>query len=146
VSEEKLDYELPEPGSIYDVFETSDKLEAQGMWFDYAFGKFKLAYVGGANQDFQREFAERMKPHLEAQQRGVMDPEIARKIQIECYVNHVVKDWRDVIGRDGKTLKFNTKNAVKLFLDLPHLFTMIRSAATDFSNFKKIYEDQVLGN
>lgn len=137
---------LPNPQSIYDIFETDDSLELDGVWFDYAFGRFKLAYVGGANQKFQHEYANRMRPYAEAEATGQMDAEIRRKIQIECYVLHVLRDWKKVVGRDGKQLKYNEKNAIKLFTDLPHLFNMIRTAATNFANYRRLYADDVSGN
>jgi len=137
---------LPEPQSIYDLFETDTGLEAQGVWFDYAFGRFKLSFVGGANQAFQREYAERMKPYAEAEARGMLDDKVRRKIQIDCYVDHVVKDWTGVIGRDGKELPFSKKNAIQLFTELPHLFNMIRNAATNFANYRRLYADEAVGN
>lgn len=143
---EKKEKDLPDAQSIYDLFETDDGLEINGVWFDYAFGSFKLAFVGGANQPFQREYAERMKPYAEAEARGMLDDKVRRRIQIECYVEHVVRDWRDVIGRDGKPLKFSHANAAKLFTDLPQLFNMIRSAATNFANYRKLYADSAVGN
>jgi len=138
--------ELPPPESIYDVFETDNSLELEGVWFDYSFGKFKLAYVGGANQEFQKEYSEKMKPYIEAEARGMMDAETRRTIQIECYVNHVLRDWKDVIGRDGKEIKYSKAAAITLFTDLKHLFEMIRTGATNFANYRKIYADAVSGN
>ncbi len=84
MSEVEEEQTLPKPQSIYDVFETDESLEVGGVWFDYVFGRFRLAFVGGANQDFQREYAERMKPYTEAEVRGLLDDSIRRKIQIEC--------------------------------------------------------------
>lgn len=135
-----------QPQNIYDLFETNGKLEIDGVWFEYAFGSFKLAFVGGANQAFQREYAERMKPYAEAEARGLLDEKIRRKIQIDCYVEHVVRDWKQVIGRDGKDIPFSKPVAVKLFTELPHLFSMIRSAATNFANYRRLYADAAVGN
>ena len=143
---EESGVELTQPQSIYDLFETEESLELNGVWFDYSFGSFKLAYVGGANQSFQRAYSERMKPYIEAEARGMLDDKIRRKIQIECYVDHVLRDWKEVIGRDNSTLVYSKPNAIKLFNDLPQLFGMIRSAATNFANYRRIYADQVAGN
>ena len=137
---------LPKPQSIYEVFETDEGLEASGVWFDYAFGRFKLSYVGGANQDFQREYAERMKPYAEAEARGMMDDKVRRQIQIDCYVDYVLKDWTDVIDRNSEDLPYSKEAAKQLFLDLPHLFNMIRTAATNFANYRRIYVDEAVGN
>ncbi len=138
--------ELPKPQSIYEVFETDEGLEASGVWFDYAFGRFKLSYVGGANQAFQREYAERMKPYAEAEARGMMDAQVRRQIQIDCYVEYVLKDWTDVIDREGEELPYTKKDATQLFTELPHLFEMIRTAATNFANYRRIYADAAVGN
>lgn len=137
---------LPEPQSIYDLFETDGGLEAEGVWFEYAFGSFKLSFVGGANQAFQREYAERMKPYAEAEARGMLDEKVRRKIQIDCYVEHVVRDWKNVIGRDGKEIPYSKDAARSLFTELPHLFTMVRSAATNFANYRRLYADEAVGN
>ena len=137
---------LPKARNIYEIFETDEDLEREGVWIDFGYGQFRIAYIGGANQGFGREFAEKMKPYLKLEERGEMDPKIARQIQIECYVNHVVKDWKGVIGRDDEDIPFSKQKALELFTELPHLFQVIRSTATKFANYRKIYVSDVVGN
>ena len=132
---------LRQPMDIYEMFETDTSLENEGVWFQFGFGDFKLAYVGG-EQGFQNEYAERMRPHAEAQARKMLDPEIHRKILVECYAKHILKDWRDVKGPSGE-IPFSEENAIKLLLDLPRLFDILRDAAMNFANYRKIYAEDV---
>jgi hypothetical protein len=132
--------------NTYEMFETDSELETEGVWFSYSFGAFKLSYVGGQNQGFAREYSDLMKPYAEAQDRGLMDPKILRGIQIKCYAKHIVQDWRNVTDRNGDELTFTVAACEKLFLDLPELFQVVRNAATNFANYRKIYAESALGN
>jgi len=132
------------PRSIYDIFETDEKLEQDGVEFDCGFGSFKLAYAGTI--EFQKEYMEQMKPYAEAQARGLLDPKIQVRLLRVVYAKTIVKNWTGVIGRDGKEIPFNEENCVKLFEDLPRLFSMVREWAGNFANYRKIYAEQVVKN
>ena len=134
----------PKPTTIYEVFETDEGLENEGVVFDCGFGKFKVAYVG--NPVFQKAYAQAMKPYAEASARGILDEKIQMRILQEVYAKTIVKGWEDVIGKDGEPLEFSEEACLQLFKDLPRLFGMIRDWAGNFANFRKIYADAVVGN
>ena len=135
---------LPKPKSIYDTFETDEGLENEGVWFDFMFGSFKLAYSG--NQNFQSAFTDAMKPYAEAAARGLLDAKVARNILAKAYSRHVVKGWKNVVGRDGVELVYTPEACASLFNELPRLFDVIRDSATNFANYRKIYVEQVVKN
>ena len=132
--------------NTYEMFETDESLELDGIWYTYTFGAFRIAYVGGSNVAFSYEYSERMKPYLEADARGLMDETVRRAIQVDCYVKHIIRDWRHVTDREGKELPFNEKNVRELMMDLPQLFQVVRTAATNFANYRKVYAESLLGN
>ncbi len=134
----------PTPQSIYDVFETDEKLENDGIDFDCGFGVFTLAYVG--NDDFARDYAETMKPYAEAAQRGLLDAKVQRKRLVGVYARTVVKNWKKVYGRDQEEIVFSIEECEKLMIALPRLFSMIREWAGNFANYRKTYVDGVVGN
>lgn len=140
-NEETIDIK---PTSIYDVFETDETLENKGVTFDCGFGKFTVAYVG--NEDFQKAYAEAMKPVAEAQARGLLDSKVHLKILRRVYAQTIVKGWEGVIGRDGKELEFTVENCEKLLNDLPRLFGLIREWASNFANYRKAYTENVVKN
>jgi hypothetical protein len=133
-----------QPKNVFDVFETDEKLENNGVVFDCGFGKFKLAYVG--NPEFQKAYAEAMKPYAEASARGLLDGNIQLRVLREVYAKTIIKGWSEVYGRDGEEIPYSYENALKLTEELPRLFGMIREWAGNFANYRKIYADTVVGN
>lgn len=130
--------------SIYDVFETDENLENNGIDFDCGFGTFTLAYVG--NDDFARDYADAMKPYAEAAQRGLLEAKTQRKILVGVYARTVVKGWKNVYGRNQEEIVFSVEECEKLMIALPRLFSMIREWAGNFANYRKTYVEGVVGN
>lgn len=138
--------------SIYDMWGTEAVLETGGVWIDYGRGggRFLIARAGGANTKFAKVLEAKMRPHrrlLESKgkTKGI-DNETANKILTEAFVEACLLEWEDVTGMDGKLLEFNKPNAIKLFTDLPDLFSDLREQASSLSTFQQEDMEDDAGN
>lgn len=124
--------------SPYKLFGTDANLESgKGVTLEYPGFSITIHRAGGANKKFSRILAEKMKPHRQRFERGLLDDETSHKILVETYAEAVVVGWKDVVGKDGKKLPFNVENAVKLFLDLPDLFDDVKNQAGNTAHFRQ---------
>jgi hypothetical protein len=121
--------------NVYEAFETSKKLEQDGIVLDYGSFKFTIARAGGANRKFANLLDRKLRPHRRAIQAGVFDDETAQRLLAESYAEAVVLGWEGVTDRDGNPLPFNRENCVRLLTDLPSLFEDVREQAQNASNF-----------
>lgn len=121
--------------SVYDIFETETDAEVSGAWIDIGPSKFKLARAGGANENFMKTAAKRLKPFqsaIDSLPRKAAD-ELAQGI----FVDTILLDWKDVTDREGVEIPYSREAAKKLFVDLPNLFIALQNEANKMSNFTK---------
>jgi len=123
--------------SPYDIYETDASLEAEkGVTLQYPFGEITIHRAGGSNAKFAQVFNVKLKPHRRKHEQDILEDEIKENILIETYAETVIVGWNNIKDREGKNLKFNVKNCVKLLKDLPELFKDIQLQANDFATFK----------
>lgn len=123
--------------SLYQMFETSARMEREGIIVNYgAAGKFSVARAGGANDRFAVVFEKKTRGIRRQIEAGILPQSEQRKILIETFVETVLLGWEGVKGKDGNVLEFNRENAIALFADLPALFDDLREQASDFGNFR----------
>ena len=65
-----------------------------------------------------------------------MDNDVADKITKEVYAQTVVLGWENVEDENGEELEFSVANCIKLFTDLPELWSDIQQQATRASLFR----------
>lgn len=122
----------------YELFGTNTNLESvKGVTLEYPGFSIIIHRAGGSNKKFAKILSEKMKPHRQRFERGILDDETSNKIMVETYAEAVVIGWKDVKGRDGKKIPFNVENVVKLFNDLPELFADVKRQANDASVFRQ---------
>jgi hypothetical protein len=119
--------------SLYEMFETSADAEVSGTWVDVGPAKFLLARMGGANENFMKTAAKRLKPFQAALES--MGKKSQDELAIGIFVDTVLMGWDNVTGRDGKPLEFSNDNARTLLLSLPNLFTVLQNEANKMGNF-----------
>ena len=119
--------------NIYEMFETNDMLEQQGIWVNYgSAGKFLVARSGGANTHFAKVLEMKMRPY----RKQTLNNEVAADILMESFVEAALLGWDGVKDRKGKAIKFSKENAIKLFKELPDLFSDLREQSSQMSNYQ----------
>jgi len=123
--------------SIYDLFETSKEKESKGVTIVYKdYGEFTIARSGRANSRYQKRFLAALKPHRHQMDMGALDEEVATDLLIKVFAETIVLGWKNVYGKDGNEIKFNTANCIKVLTDLPDLFDKLREESDAFANFR----------
>lgn len=130
--------------SIYDLFETDAKLEAEGFIFDITPKiSFTLARAGGANLRYQKAMEVKTRKHRSAIENNTISVELANQLMVEAFAETVVLGWKGITDKKGKKVPFTPENAVNLFTKLPDLFIDVREAAAARANFsaKEVADD-----
>jgi len=123
--------------NTYEQFKTDEAREKSGVWFDYgAAGKFLLARAGGANKAFEKKVEQLSRPHRRMIKADMLDNDQAMDLMRRAYADAVVLGWENVTGPDGQPLLFSPANALKLFTDLPDLFSAIMEDAGRVAVFR----------
>lgn len=130
--------------SLYKQFETSTTLETGGKWFEVnppneEDGKkpgFLLARRSSKNTAFSAAMERILRQHKRELDNGSMSPQESRALLVETFVDTVLKDWRNVRGRNGDVLDYTRDNAITLFTDLPDLFDTLNEQAGLLVNYQ----------
>lgn len=129
--------------SLFKTFKSNAKLETEGRWFDIktpnedgSIPGFLLARTGTRNISYQRAVEKIQRDHKIEFDTGTMAPDDALALLIETFVDTSLKDWRNVKDENEMLLPFNRPNAIKLFTDLPDLFSILRRQAESLSNYQ----------
>lgn len=124
--------------SPYQLFGTDKELETgKGVTLEYPGFSITIHRAGGANKKFAKTLAEKMNPHRQRFERGLLDDDTSQKILVETYAEAVVVGWKDVKDATGKKIPFTVENAVKLFIDLPDLFNDVKAQANNAAVFRQ---------
>ncbi|MCK9569014.1 hypothetical protein M0R72_08740 [Candidatus Pacearchaeota archaeon] len=145
--------------SIHKLFNTDRLAEVNGIEVTIGDAVFLLARAGGGNKAFTKALERNSRPHRRAIQLEAVSDEVATEIVHRTYAETVVKDWRGVDEGDliidqsqydesasYPPLAFSVENAVKLFRAQPDLFVALKSAADDFTNYRRAIREGDAGN
>lgn len=98
-------------------------------------------------------FQKRHKRQLDLE---ILDDEVAERELIQIYAETVILGWEQgpldkpeegvIPGPDGKDLPFSRDNTIKLLMDLPELFTDIRTQSTKLALFREALKAEDAGN
>ncbi len=133
--------------SIYDLFETDAKAETEGFIFDVTPEiSFTLARAGGSNIRFQKALELKTRPYRREIDENRFPLDQANKLMIEAFAETVVLGWKGITDKKGKKVSFTPENAVKLFTQLPDLFTDVREAAAARANYSAKQVEDDAGN
>lgn len=123
--------------STYGTFKTDANYETNGITLDFgSAGKIRIARAGGANMNYKKKMMALTKPHRRAIQLGTLDDAVFDNILHQAYAETVLLGWEGVTGPDGKPLDFSKENAIRLFTDLPELFSQIVKSAENAALFR----------
>lgn len=135
--------------TLYELFETDDKLEKEGISLKFGPAIFHCRRAGGANREFNAAFEEKTRATQSRLQLSALTEEESSRLLMEVYAETVVTGWEGVTDREGKPLEFSKENFVKLMKDLKVVWTALRQEAANHENFLKVQakqEGQRLGN
>jgi hypothetical protein len=132
--------------NLYQMFERTP-METEGIFIDYGpVGKFRIARAGGSNDRFVKAVERECRPYRKAIQLQAMDPKIADAIMYKVFAETVLLGWEGVKDKENKAIPFSVEAAIKLFTDLPDLFTDLNEQATTVSNFREGVREDDLKN
>lgn len=131
---------------MYDLFQTDEALEKDGVYIDYGSFRVKLARSGGANKRYGRILEAKAKPYRRAIQTKTMDNDLAEKMMMDAFVETCIiawetkideNEWKSGILAEDKSLQpFKKENVLKVFHRLPDLFIDLSEQATTLSNYR----------
>ncbi len=139
--------------TIYDLFKTEADLETNGI--DYQLTKnikFRLARAGGANSKFTRAIdvkTRHLRKQIQAISDGKQDQEtldLLEELTQEAFAETVILGWEGMTDEAGEPLSFSKDAAVKLFKDMPDLWSEIRDMAMKMANFQAEALEEDAGN
>ena len=127
--------------SLYKQFKTDKNVEKEGIVLNYGKNskgediEIRIARAGGANVQYAKLLEAKTKPYRRQIQNETLDNEVAEKITKEVYAKAVVLGWTGVEDENGKEMEFSFENCMKLFDDLPDLWTDIQQQSTKSALF-----------
>ena len=128
--------------SLYSQFKTDKNIEKEGIVLNYGKNskgadiEIRIARAGGANVQYAKLLEAKTKPYRRQIQNETLDNDVAEKITKEVYAKAVVLGWSGVEDENGKELEFSFENCMKLFDDLPDLWTDIQQQSTKAALFR----------
>lgn len=139
--------------SMYEQFETDRDLETKGVIVNYSDNfRVTLARAGGSNRKYAKLLEQKSRPLRRAIETDTLDNETALNLLKEVYSEAVVLNWEvnenrhdltkepkwvpGVEDREGKVQPFNSKEVMRVFRELPDMFTEIQQQASRASLFR----------
>lgn len=132
--------------SMYDLYETDEHLEKNGVVFDYGSFRVKLARAGGSNKKYGRLLEAKTKPYKRAIQTKTMDEDLANRLLMEVFVETCLLSWESqvdegewksgILLKDGSLQAFNKENAIQVLKKLPDLYQDMSSMALEMGNYR----------
>lgn len=136
---------------VYEAFETSEKLAAEGRQCSIEFGGKVIANVwvrpsdATLNADYRRELAELSVGFKAGEE---IDEDTDRELLWKVYARAVIVkwEWTDPEDQKDKALKLTEENALALFKRVPKFFEGIQRGARNWSNYRAAHEEDATGN
>lgn len=127
--------------SIYTQFKTDPKAEVGGVPIKFKPNKdgtvptVYLARMGGANKDFSRIHTEAWKPFQGEITAGAMSDAQRLEIAVGVFVDSCVRGWSNMQDENDVAIPFSREAAIKLFNDLPELYSELAVKAAELDTF-----------
>lgn len=130
---------------MYNVFETDENLEANGVWLDYGDFRVLMAAAGQGNKNYVRYAEKKLKPVRRALESGALSNERSQALMADIYAQTIILAWETQVdgkmksgieGKDGKIKAFSKEAVEEALRNLPRLFMDIQEQAGSLSNFR----------
>ena len=138
----------------FEVFETEETYEVDGVWQDFGGWRVKLARSGGKNTAYGKMLTDEIKKlgkaTFDAVSKEEGDEIIIRVFAKTIIKDHEIKDengkWKKgvYIKKDGvvTVVPFNSKNMEICLQQLPEYWNKIQSYADDYTVFQREVEKE----
>ena len=139
--------------NIYDKFAVRNS-EVEGVWIEYPSDddgtpgpRFKCRSANTrANKPLKLAMDAAMRRYGKSARRGELGEEVATKLDIARFVDHILVTWDNLLTEDGDVLVFSKENAIALFEKLPKLFDDLSDRVCDDDLFDDGIEDDEVKN
>lgn len=155
---------------LYESFQTSTKLEVEGVELDLGFAKFLLARAGGSNQKFNAALTRITALHGRALQGNLLPEGKVREILYEVYADFIILKWWTNVGSDAQgttiwqegiedpngkpdpdgepapLLPVTKENVLATLRALPALFMEIKQIAESITYYRQALLDGIAKN
>jgi hypothetical protein len=148
------------------MFKTDASLEKKGIILDYGKTRIRIARAGGANKRFAKTLERLSKPYRRAIQTETLDTDLGNEVLHQVYAEAVILGWEENTGvsdEGEKTwtsginpedagvesedlLPVNRENILKVFKNLPDLFTDIQQQSQKVALFRQDVMETDAGN
>lgn len=124
------------------IFGTNQQLEKEGVWIEIQDpgagepARIKIARAGGTNDKLAKVADEKWKPYRQLLTRGLVPPDVERKVIAEIYAESVVLDWQNVEDEDGHPIPFTPAACAAMMLALPDFLSQVMIEAKRLDNFR----------
>jgi len=139
----------------FEMFETEESYEINGVWQDFGDFRIKLARSGGKNTAYNKMLADEIKKLGKATFDAV-DPEEATDLVRKVFVKTIIKDheikgkkgWEKgvYVKKDGKitVVPFTSDNMELCLKQLPEYWDKIQQYADDYKVFQREVETEIV--
>jgi hypothetical protein len=126
-------------------YATDKQKTTKGVWVEVSEGlAIKVAYLGSSNTAYQDCVRTLGKPIRKKLATLTADADEMNPIICKAMAKHILLDWRNLEGEDGKSIEYSQAKAEELLLAYPEFRDIVQEIATDVSNFRsQDIEDQV---
>ena len=130
----------------YALYGTSEKNEKEGVVIDYGTFAIRIKRAGPSNLAFVRETRKIQEKYGRKLELNVMSDDDIRNIYFELFAKTVIVDWSGVVDEKGNEMECTPVNCIKLFTDLPDLYTDLQEQATNYETFRDTSFEETVKN
>lgn len=154
---------------LFKNYATDKGLEIEGVVFTPdSTTAITIARAGGANVKFGKLLEKKAKPFRRQIEAGTIDPDLDRKMMIECYADAIIRNWETLIEEDGEPklvpgieanpeapdgtyshnanehglVPYNRQNVIATLTMLPDLFVTLQQEAQSVANFRSAEREE----
>lgn len=127
---------------IYSKFSNDKKLESEtGIKLDLGDSEsITILRAGGSNRKHIAYVRAKYQAHRYKIEKNLMNEEEGTLLNADIYAETIIIAWEGIKDKDGNILEFTKENVIKILVDLPELFSLIKEEAEKFENF---HEDEI---
>ncbi len=88
--------------SLRSAFQTSSKLESEGVYLEIGNTRIRLARAGGSNQAYNLAMTKVLKEHKRAIDLDLLSDDKGKELLFEVFAEHIVREWDTNVNDDKR--------------------------------------------